>query len=750
MSWKEYNKKQNEYFNRILDLLMDETIISGSELKFPFLSQGTKSKDLYNQFFPHPSKYTHFINNPISPNLTTMSYKIGEYMKEVYGVTDEEVGFLWDLYRERVKSKLNKFREKPLPDRVFQIIQDDLFERTVKLPRTNTPLCTGGESVDYRDFDDTVNVSANQEGVYDQPNFVIQLNLPSSEFPYNVEMGRGRSWGQLNDYLKQQYGLTDEECQQVWDEYRGTICKNAKLPFVNESKSFNTTHFNFLEKVSQTMADNTPIYYKEDALHVEFPYFNIPTHETYRAPKSKWGTETGKLRHYDTQIQSVKEIITGLWPSIGGKIMNIFGLTHDEADLIYPWYQSLIHRKVEEVLSPIFEIEPLTRPRKDHYIYESEKKLNKSRDKQQELIQYVITTLLNETIIDKENSEVILPWNMKYVNIMANFAGIDKDLHNPALELNGSMAYNFWDMMESIYGLTDDEVERVWKIYGPTLSQRMHDVWFDDWKTQYYGGTILDESEVKIITHPEDDEDPYSFAWHPEPKKRKFYEAVLRDVVNDSTIEPDGVISVGDTKLSHQKGLLFHNLSHSYDVGPFLKHLRDTYGLVRHETHPIWSRWEHIMTDKIKKWLTAKGIKLTDAGYEEPLWAQNDEEEINESKDKKKAKQQKVLDYAIEDLTNNTSLDWGYNEYHNDGNSYQIIRFPFSIYPHEDPTNNRLEWIMIDPHYNLDIAQFYTQFKPYARMMYGLTDVELLKVFADWEEYLIEKIRDHSETDPPH
>ncbi len=91
--------------------------------------------------------------------------------------------------------------------------------------------------------------------------------------------------------------------------------------------------------------------------------------------------------------------------------------------------------------------------------------------KSEKLIQYVITTLLKETIIDKENSEVILPWNMKYVNIMANLAGIDKDLHNAALELNGSMAYNFWDMMESIYGLTDDEVERVWKIYGPTLSQ---------------------------------------------------------------------------------------------------------------------------------------------------------------------------------------------------------------------------------------------------------------------------------------
>jgi len=350
------------------------------------------------------------------------------------------------------------------------MIQDDLFNRTVKFPRTNKPLCTGGGMRDY------------DEGVYDRPSLAIQIYLPSSEFPYNVELGRVRSWGQLNKYLKQQYGLTDEECQQVWDEFIGNICKNSKLPGLNEST-----------------------------------------------------------------------------------------------------------------------------------------------DKQEKYLQYVITTLLNETIIDKENDEVHLPWGMNYVNILSNFAGIDHDLHNPALDLNGNMAYQFWDFMENIYGLTDDEVERVWKIYGPTLSQRMHDAWFDDWKAQYYGGTILDEAEVKIITHPEDNEDPYSFAWHPEPKKRKFYEAVLRDVVNDSIIEPDGVISVGDIKLSHQKGLLFHNLSHSYDVEPFLKHLRDTYGLVSHETHPIWSRWEHIMIDKIKKWLTDKGIKLNDAGYEEPLWYNNED-----------------------------------------------------------------------------------------------------------------------------
>jgi len=63
----------------------------------------------------------------------------------------------------------------------------------------------------------------------------------------------------------------------------------------------------------------------------------------------------------------------------------------------------------------------------------------------------------------------------------SNFAAIDVDLHNPAKDLTGNIAENFWDMMEKTYGLRENEVERVWKIYGPTLSKKMHVAWFDDW-----------------------------------------------------------------------------------------------------------------------------------------------------------------------------------------------------------------------------------------------------------------------------
>ena len=104
-------------------------------------------------------------------------------------------------------------------------------------------------------------------------------------------------------------------------------------------------------------------------------------------------------------------------------------------------------------------------------------KLILSEERQAQYLQYITHKLLDQTVLDKENYEVFLPWDMKYVNIIANLSGIDRDLHNPALDLTGNMAYQFWDMMENIYGLKHDEVEKVWKIYGPTLSQRIHDAW---------------------------------------------------------------------------------------------------------------------------------------------------------------------------------------------------------------------------------------------------------------------------------
>lgn len=424
-------------------------------------------------------------------------------------------------------------------------------------------------------------------------------------------------------------------------------------------------------------------------------------------------------------------------------------------------------------------------------------KIQLNEERQAEYLQYVLDKLLDQTVLDKENYEVLLPWNIKYVNVIENLAGIDRELHNPAQELIGEMGYNFWEMMENIYGLSQDDMEKIWKIYGPTLSQRMHDAWMDDWRNdsllresftsaemgkiynelwdemlhsvcmkytndintaqdycqngfvkvyqnihkktrdgslkgwirrvinnnildelrkkkikyttddsmlgriedptptedQYvekisaieimraaenlsprfkevfdlyfegykheeiaeklgitvgtsksnlfkakanlrkYLGGMVNEAKATIIPHLTDEEreDLYSFAWHPDPKKGKFYESVLRDVITASAIGWDGVITVGDPNLAPGKGLEFHNIYLAYDVTPFLRYLKDTYGLLDKETHPIWSRWENIMVEKMKKWLEEKNISWNEGDYaigvdytDEHIWDGNE------------------------------------------------------------------------------------------------------------------------------
>ena len=401
---------------------------------------------LIHDFFPMLEKYWYIddifanifiITKFILPKLWNNFYKGEDQPEESTDYGERVLDYEEKMGKEHKKGEINERITKSLPRKIFQIIQDDLFERTVKIPHTDKPLCTGGGMRDYG-----LRPVMNRSSEGDGRSFVVQIYLPFSAFPYNVEIGR-KMWGQMRDYLIQQYGLTDEECIEVWDEYRTNICKSPTLPPLTESYAFNEPHFNFLEKVAQTITDNTPIYYKEDALHVEFPYFNIPTHETYRAPKSKWGTD--KLNHYDTQKLAVKEIIAGLWASIGGKIMEIFGLTYDEADLIYKWYQELLQRKTEEVLAPIFEIDPAG--------------LNESNDTTHNFLNKIVHYLLKHTKYDEDRDMVVSPVPIEGRAIRSSMG----------FTIYHEMLYDLRQYLREIYGLTMEESDEVWGKYQQKL-----------------------------------------------------------------------------------------------------------------------------------------------------------------------------------------------------------------------------------------------------------------------------------------
>ena len=86
--------KKEKYIKFIVDDLVKKTEIDYDEkyMKFPFFF----SKSSYVTFSPTP---------PFSIFLPKRHFSI--YLKDTYGVTDEEVKNIYNLYKERIKSLIN-------------------------------------------------------------------------------------------------------------------------------------------------------------------------------------------------------------------------------------------------------------------------------------------------------------------------------------------------------------------------------------------------------------------------------------------------------------------------------------------------------------------------------------------------------------------------------------------------------------------------------------------------------------------
>ena len=158
--------------------------------------------------------------------------------------------------------------------------------------------------------------------------------------------------------------------------------------------------------------------------------------------------------------------------------------------------------------------------------------------------------------------------------------------------------------------------------------------------------------------------------------------------------------------------LEFHNIYLAYDVTPFLRYLKDTYGLLENETHPIWSRWENIMVEKMKKWLEEKNISWNEGDYaigvdytDERIWDGNDqgegffmEESVATYDDKGEFVSWTSSTDIDKEYGEKSKLQKGYLQWALDQIIMEIEKEPFHIknpYRYGTPDNSPPMWIRI-------------------------------------------------------
>ena len=87
------NDKENIYLDKVVEFLVRDTKIDfkGKEIFLPFSSS-----------FPHSSTLISF------PFLFPPSFS--KYSKEVYGLTDQEIEYVWKEYKSIIKDKIKNGR----------------------------------------------------------------------------------------------------------------------------------------------------------------------------------------------------------------------------------------------------------------------------------------------------------------------------------------------------------------------------------------------------------------------------------------------------------------------------------------------------------------------------------------------------------------------------------------------------------------------------------------------------------------
>ena len=90
---------QKIYLDKVVEFLVRDTIINydKDEIQFPFFLSS------YSLFFPHFSSV--LLPSFNSDRFQTLDFS--DYCKNVYGLTEQEIGYVWNQYRTIILDKIS-------------------------------------------------------------------------------------------------------------------------------------------------------------------------------------------------------------------------------------------------------------------------------------------------------------------------------------------------------------------------------------------------------------------------------------------------------------------------------------------------------------------------------------------------------------------------------------------------------------------------------------------------------------------
>jgi hypothetical protein len=403
---KNMEKNRKNFLHKVVEFLVKDTIIDygDNHIDFPFFpSYRLYINDANLDYFFHKGRYS-------------------QYCKDNYGLTHEESLYVWGIYIDMIKEKINTNgeslnesddRRKNFLDKVVDFLVKDTKvnydNKTLFFPFTYNNSLRQGSS----------NLTTFHKRLFD-------TYIPIDGF---------------TEYIDEMYGINlTEDIDYVWETYKVIMYNivfgnNASPLYFNESED---RRKNFLDKVVDFIVKDTKVDYEDREL-----FFPFTLKKSFRQNSDNSTPFHKILFNKDSVI-----------PRDGFMeyIEEMYGINTIE-DISYVW------GKYKDVMRyTVFGNDPTSEP-----IYESE-------DKKQKYLDKIIDWLVSDTDVDGLWFEPPYKTGLIYAENSITLSSLYKQTFNLLNYVTDVEEVKFVIQMNYFkkfcieqYGLTEDETEYVWK-----------------------------------------------------------------------------------------------------------------------------------------------------------------------------------------------------------------------------------------------------------------------------------------------
>ena len=526
--------RKSDYLDKVVEFLVVDTKVDHIEEELTLSLGSVGVKTIYFSDFLWNTK--HF--------LTDIPSYFSNYIKDMYGLSGDEIRYVWEQYRYIIRDKiLSIMKEKYSSNNINESVdrKDEYLDKIVEFLVSDTEI-------------------SNEEGDRSfKPSFTSIWFSPV----YLKKMSDHMLERNFFNYCKDSYGLTNSEVNGVWSKYKKNILNIFKVP-INESVDRKD---DLIDKISDYMVDDTEY-------ELSISQYNVDSTEIFVYIRYPYSAQDSGFPYTIYEVSTIKE-------------SSEYILNRVEIEYMWDVYNIRTVKTIEDIFKKYTE--KLFTKIYDDMLRVKGNNINESVDRKSDYLDKIVDFMIDDTEYNiyinrfSDHSET-------KVEIWYPFTNPDEDVDEDAYDYS---IYDIYDWSNGS-GFNLDEGEDIdyicntYSICDIDTVQELYDRYIQKLSTIIYEEMLL-KKNGEFINESVD-------------RKNEYLNKIVEFLVTDTKVLiNDDVFFAPFYRLSSLSyNLLFYKGDYP---ASFYEYCRNTYSLTDYDTKYVWDTYKNIIIDKFDSYI---------------------------------------------------------------------------------------------------------------------------------------------------